>query len=258
MIQLTTTSFHYQKHKVIKDLSCSIKSNTITAIVGPNGAGKSTLLKLIGKLIKPSTGEVQFNGQNLKTIKPKTYAKQLSFLMQHPALPEGFTVEQVVMLGRIPYLGLLGKPSSTDHDKVSLAIKEVGLEQYKQKLLAELSGGQQQRAWIAMAIAQDTPYILLDEPTTFLDLSHQIKLLNLLKELKEKHQKTIIMVIHDLNLASYYADEVIVLNKGELVTQGNAEIVLTEALMSEIFNLKSTLHHCKKTNTRTFIPAIAC
>lgn len=254
MIELKSISFQYHNHEIIKDLSCTIQPNKLTAVIGPNGAGKSTLLQLIGKLIEPSSGAVHLNQKNIKTIKPKVYAKSMSFLMQSPTLPEGFTVEQIVMLGRVPYLGLLGKPTKDDHEQVNEAIEDVGLSQLKQKLLTELSGGQQQRAWIAMAIAQNTPYILLDEPTTFLDLSHQIKLLNLLSELRKRHRKTIIMVIHDLNLASYYADELIVLSDGELVAQGNTKAVLTETLMSEVFNLKSALHHCKETNTRTFIP----
>jgi iron complex transport system ATP-binding protein len=205
-------------------------------------------------LLKPKTGSISFAEQALSEINHKAYAKKVSLLLQSSMPPEGFTVKQVVMLGRVPYLGLLGKPSKIDNEIVEKAIAEVRLVEQQGKLLVELSGGQQQRAWIAMAIAQNTPCVLLDEPTTFLDLTYQVQLLDSLVDLKEKHKKTIVMIIHDLNLASYYADELIVINNGQVVAQGETQSVLTTSLMEEVFKVKSVELCCERTNRRTFVP----
>jgi iron complex transport system ATP-binding protein len=250
MIELESVSYAYQNKPIIKQLSCHIPDNKITAIIGPNGAGKSTFLKLLGKLITANSGRVIFKGKDINKIKHKCFAQELSFLMQNPVLPDSYTVEQLVMLGRYPYLGLFGKSCKKDREAVNNAIAQVGLSEIKTMQLDQLSGGQQQRAWIAMAIAQDTPYILLDEPTSFLDLSYQLELLKLLRELRNKRKKTIIMVIHDVNLASYFSDEVLVLKDGDLIAQGNTREVLNESLMKDVFNVNM------KDFSGTFIPEI--
>ena len=210
----------------------------------------------MGKLCVPHSGHALLHKQPIAKIKAKKFARQVSFLAQNPISPDGYTVEQLVMLGRYPYLGLFGKPTLKDHQTVNKAMAQVDLGNMKDTPLEELSGGQRQRAWIAMAIAQDTPYIILDEPTSFLDLSCQLSLLDLLIDLRDNFQKTIIMVIHDLNLASYYADEIIVLKSGKLITQGPKNQVLNETLLNQVFNVNTQVFTCNKRHTRTFIPSI--
>jgi ABC-type cobalamin/Fe3+-siderophores transport system ATPase subunit len=229
-----------QENKIIlKDIDATIKAGKITTIIGPNGSGKSTLLKSIAQLITPKRGEIYLEGKNLRQLSRKNIAKKLAFMTQGSICPDNMTVKDLVMLGRFVHQNFWSAASKSDHDYVHDVINQVGLSDRKECSLTTLSGGQLQRAWMAMVLAQDTPYLLLDEPTTYLDLSYQIDLLNLIRSLNKNLKKTIVMVLHDLNHAIQYSDEIIVLHQNSLYAQGNAKSLITENLLSSVFKLQA-------------------
>lgn len=228
----------YDGAPVVLNLDLAIPTGQITALVGPNGCGKSTLLKGLARLLKPRAGAVYLDGKSLLKLSTKAMAKQLGILPQGPTAPEGFTVRDLVAQGRFPYQNWLQQWSKEDERLVESALAITSMTDLADRALDTLSGGQRQRAWLAMALAQDTEILLLDEPTTFLDLAHQMELLDLLYELNQSQGRTIVMVLHDLNQACRYADYLVAVKEGRVFAQGDPMQVMTEAMVSKVFGLE--------------------
>lgn len=238
MITTKNLSVSYGKNTIIHDLSFTIPAGKITALIGPNGCGKSTLLKALSRIKKPSSGQITLYDKPLSSFADKALAREVSMLSQILTTPEGVSVRRLVEYGRSPYVSHWGRLSEQDKHIVELSMREAGVIDLAEIKVDSLSGGQRQRAWIAMVLAQDTPIVLLDEPTTYLDLSHQVELMGIMQKLNEKG-KTVVVVLHDLNQACRYCDQLVVLKDGQLVTQGSPKTVFTEALLSEVFSLNA-------------------
>jgi iron complex transport system ATP-binding protein len=228
----------YEGAPVVRNLDLGIPTGKITVLVGANGCGKSTLLRGLARLLKPKSGMVYLDGKDIVQLKSKTVAQKLGMLTQSPIAPEGLTVRDLVAMGRYPYQNWLQQWSKEDEMKLAEALEITAMNKLADRALDKLSGGQRQRAWIAMILAQDTDILLLDEPTTFLDLSHQVELLDLLQELHESKGKTIVMVLHDLNLACRYADYLVAVQQGKVYTMGTPKQVMTELMVRDVFNLE--------------------
>jgi iron complex transport system ATP-binding protein len=255
-VALTTRrlTLAYDGNVIIQGLDLAIPQGQITTLVGPNGCGKSTLLRGMARLLKPKGGTVYLEGDAIAHLPTKELAKRLGILPQSPTAPEGLTVRELVAQGRYPHQNWLQQWSREDELKVEEAIATTHLHDFANRPLDTLSGGQRQRAWIAMALAQNTDILLLDEPTTYLDLAHQIEVLDLLHDLNTQQGKTIIMVLHDLNQAGRYADHLIALKAGTVYAQGNPREVMTESLVREVFGLKSRIIRDPVVGTPLCIP----
>jgi iron complex transport system ATP-binding protein len=227
----------YDHKTVIQDVSLVVPSGKISVIIGANGCGKSTLLKTMARLIKPSSGQIILDGKPISQFPPKQLARILGLLPQSPVIPEGITVADLVGRGRFPHQAWLSGWTKKDYEAVAEAMEFMNIIEFANHPIDELSGGQRQRVWIAMALAQQTDILLLDEPTTFLDITYQIEILDLLTDLNRKHGTTIIMVLHDINLSARYADHIFALHKGRLVAEGEPSKVITSTLIKEIFGL---------------------
>jgi iron complex transport system ATP-binding protein len=231
----------YDKNSVVASLDLAIPTGQMTALVGPNGCGKSTLLRGLARLLKPQSGTVYLDGKAIAQLPTKEVAKRIGILPQSPSAPEGLTVRELIAQGRYPHQTWLQQWSQEDEQMLKLAIAMTHLAPFAERPLDTLSGGQRQRAWIAMTLAQNTDILLLDEPTTFLDLAHQIEVLDLLYDLNRDRGRTIVMVLHDLNLACRYADNLIALRDGQVFAQGTATQVMTETMLREVFGLESKI-----------------
>jgi len=238
MISTKNLSVSYGPKTIIKDLTFTVKKGKITALIGPNGCGKSTLLKSLSRINKSSPGQVLLADKPLSEFADKQLAQKMSLLPQVLITPEGITVQRLVEYGRSPYLSHWGKLGKEDKEMVLTAMQETGVHEFAQQPVESLSGGQRQRAWIAMILAQDTDIVMLDEPTTYLDLSHQIELMKLMQAMKDQG-KTVIVVLHDLNQACRYCDHLVVMKEGDLITEGTPKSVFTETLLRDVFSLEA-------------------
>ena len=247
-------SLSYDNTHIIHDLSVTIPTNKITALVGPNGCGKSTLLRGISRLLKPRRGSVVLDTNDIWSMPTKELAKRLGILPQGPVAPEGLTVHELVAQGRYPHQSWLQQWSAEDERITLEALEITDIAAFADRPVDTLSGGQRQRAWIAMTLAQDSDLILLDEPTTFLDLAYQIDVLNLLHDLNVERGKTIVMVLHDLNQACRYADFLVALCGGEIRAQGAPSEVVTEDLVNSVFGVESRIMRDPITDTPLIIP----
>ena len=227
----------YGDRAIIQHLDVQIPPGRITAIVGANGCGKSTLLRALARLLPPREGRVLLDGESLQSRHSKEVARVLGLLPQSPTAPEGIAVADLVGRGRHPHQKLLARWSARDYEVVAQSLAATGTTDLADRAVDELSGGQRQRAWIAMALAQETDVLLLDEPTTFLDVAHQIEVLDLLTDLNRDRGTTIVMVLHDINLAARYADHIFAMRAGELVASGTPAEVVTATLIKEVFDL---------------------
>lgn len=227
----------YDNKTILHDVSLAIPSNKISIIIGANGCGKSTLLKTMARLIKPISGQVMLDEKSINKIPPKQLARVLGLLPQSPIVPEGITVADLVGRGRFPHHSFLKGWSTEDYEAVAEAMEIMNITEFADSHIDELSGGQRQRVWIAMALAQQTDILFLDEPTTYLDITYQVEILDLLTDLNRKHGTTIVMVLHDINLSARYADYIFALHKGRLVSEGTPTHVITSELIKDIFNL---------------------
>ncbi|PGC26380.1 cobalamin/Fe(3+)-siderophore ABC transporter ATP-binding protein [Bacillus wiedmannii] len=228
----------YGETIIIDELNLEIPKGEITIFIGSNGCGKSTLLRSLARLLKPTTGDILLDNQAIQSMQTKQIARQMAILPQGPQAPEGLTVLQLVKQGRYPYQTWLKKWSEKDEEMVQKALAATGMTEFAERDVHALSGGQRQRAWIAMTLAQDTDIILLDEPTTYLDMTHQIEVLDLLFELNETEQRTIVMVLHDLNLACRYADNIVAIQDKQIYAQGKPEEVVDEKLVRDVFRME--------------------
>lgn len=240
-ISTKNLNISYGNLDIVKDLNLDIPKGKITTIIGSNGCGKSTILKTIARIIQAKSGDIFVNNINIKEQSPKDLAKVMAVLPQSPQAPSGLTVEELIAYGRFPHQKGFGKMRKEDEDIVTWALKSTGIEDFRERPMEALSGGQRQRAWIAMALAQQTEILILDEPTTYLDLAHQLEILKLLEELNRKQGTTIIMVIHELNNAARFADHMIGVKKGKVVCQGTAHEVMTKENLKELFNIDAEI-----------------
>ncbi|MFF4416277.1 ABC transporter ATP-binding protein [Streptosporangium sp. NPDC001559] len=244
----------YGDRVIVDGLDLGIEAGTVTTIIGPNGCGKSTLLRALGRLLKPSGGEVLLDGKRIDRMPTREVAKILGVLPQAPTAPEGLTVADLVARGRHPHQTWYRQWSSGDETAVNEALSMTGLLDLGERPLDELSGGQRQRAWISMALAQGTDLLLLDEPTTFLDLAHQIEVLELVRRLHGELGRTVVMVLHDLNLAARYTDHLVAMRLGKVVAAGPPAEVLTEELLAEVFDLAARVIEDPVTGTPMVVP----
>lgn len=236
-IETKSLTLSYGDNIIIEELDLQIPKGEITVFIGSNGCGKSTLLQSLARLLKPANGTILLDGKQILKLPTKEVAKQLAILPQGPIAPEGITVLQLVKQGRYPHQRWFQQWSEEDENKVLEALKLTGMETLADRPVDSLSGGQRQRAWIAMTLAQDTDTILLDEPTTYLDMAHQIEILDLLFELNETKKRTIVMVLHDLNLACRYAHHLVAIHDKKVYSQGKPEEVVTCELVKDVFQI---------------------
>jgi len=244
----------YDDRVVVEALSLAIPPGRITAIVGANACGKSTLLRALGRLLAPRGGSVLLDGQELASVPTKELARRLGMLPQAPVAPDGITVADLVARGRYPHQGLFRRWSAEDERLVEEALAATGVADLRDRPLDELSGGQRQRAWIAMALAQDTELLLLDEPTTYLDLAHQLEILDLLADLNEERGRTIVMVLHDLTLACRYADHLVALRDGAVHAAGPPAEVVDAPLVHAVFGVRCRVVPCPVSGAPLCLP----
>lgn len=231
-------SIKYNKHLVLNNLNFKLIENKITAILGPNGSGKSTLLKTLSGLIHCQSGEILINSQNINQISRPALAKILSILPQSPESPNDITVRQLVQYGRYIHSSWFNKHAKEDNEYVKWALAATNLTALAENFMHELSGGERQRVWIAMSLAQNSNYLFLDEPTTYLDIKFQFEVLHLLKELNCKENKTIIMVLHEIQHALNYADYILLLQHGEICAYGTVSEIIKSGAIDKVFNVK--------------------
>ncbi|MEH0582308.1 MULTISPECIES: ABC transporter ATP-binding protein [Streptomyces] len=245
----------YDQRVIAERLSVEIPDNSFTVIVGPNACGKSTLLRALSRMLKPSEGRVLLDGQAIQSLPAKKVARTLGLLPQSSIAPDGITVADLVGRGRYPHQGILRQWSAEDERVVQESMAQTGVAELAGRYVDELSGGQRQRVWIAMALAQQTPLLLLDEPTTYLDIQHQIDVLDLCAELHEEQGRTLVAVLHDLNHAARYATHLIALKGGEVIAQGAPDDVVTARLVQEVFGLRCQVIEDPETGTPLVVPA---
>ncbi len=231
----------YDKKTIVHGVNMLIPTNKISVIIGANGCGKSTLLKTMARLIKPTSGEITLDGKPLSKMPSKQLARILGLLPQSPIVPEGITVADLVGRGRYPHQSMFSGWSKKDYEAVAEAMDIMNITEFANQNIDELSGGQRQRVWIAMALAQQTDILFLDEPTTYLDITYQIEILDLLTDLNRKRGTTIVMVLHDINLSARYADHIFALRQGKLVAEGKPADVITSELIKDVFGLRCSV-----------------
>jgi iron complex transport system ATP-binding protein len=240
-LRTTGLTLGYDDRTVIDDLSLELPTGRITAIVGANACGKSTLLRSMSRLLRPAGGQVLLDGRAVHQTPARELARTLGLLPQSPIVPEGISVADLVGRGRHPHQRAFQRWSRADDDAVGTALDVTGTAELADRNVDELSGGQRQRVWIAMALAQETDVLLLDEPTTFLDVAHQVEVLDLLRDLNLRNGTTVVMVLHDLNLAARYADHLVALADGTVCAAGTPAAVLTEETVRRVFGLESVI-----------------
>lgn len=244
----------YGERTILDGVSLTVPAGQTTAIVGANACGKSTLLRVLSRLLTPAQGSVLLDSDAIHQMPTRRLAQQLGFLPQSPIAPEGISVLELVSRGRHPHQGLFKRWSVADEAAVAEALAATQMSELAERHVDELSGGQRQRVWIAMALAQQTKVLLLDEPTTFLDINHQVEVLDLLTDLNRERGTTIVMVLHELNLAARYADQLVAMANGDVYAVGPPEEILTEQMVREVFGLESRVIEDPVTGKPMMIP----
>lgn len=244
----------YGSRTVVHDLDLQVPEGRVTAIVGPNGCGKSTLLRGMSRLLRPKDGRVLIDGSDVHELPTKQVARSLALLPQHPVVPEGITVGELVARGRHPHHGLLRRWTREDDEVVAEALALTGSERLVSREVSELSGGQRQRVWIAMVLAQRTDLMLLDEPTSFLDIAHQVEVLDLVRDLSVDRGTTVVMVLHDLAMAARYADHLVAMRGGRVVAQGTPRDVVTAETVCDVFGITCRVLWQEATGDLSVIP----
>ncbi|GIP28970.1 iron-dicitrate ABC transporter ATP-binding protein [Paenibacillus sp. J23TS9] len=243
MVRLYTTELNigYGERSIVKNLSVNIPDKKITAIIGSNGCGKSTLLKAITRIIPHQGGTVILDGENIAKENTKQLARKMAILPQTPESAAGLTVGELVSYGRFPYQKGFGRLTTQDYEVIDWALEKTGTLDFKFRSVDTLSGGQRQRVWIAMALAQETDIIFLDEPTTYLDMAHQLEVLELLQKLNLEQERTIVMVLHDINQAARFADYLVALKDGEIVKTGSSEEVICPEVLKQVYQIDAAI-----------------
>ncbi|WP_231949534.1 ABC transporter ATP-binding protein [Alloactinosynnema sp. L-07] len=244
----------YDERIVARELGVTIEDGSFTVIIGPNACGKSTLLKALARVIRASEGEVYLDGRAISTYSTKHLAREVGLLPQTSIAPGGITVDDLVARGRYPHQRMLRQWSTEDESAVADAMRRTGVHDLADRFVDELSGGQRQRVWLAMVLAQRTPIVLLDEPTTFLDISHQMEVLDLCATLHEQGDHTLVLVLHDINQACRYATNLIVMRQGEVVAQGAPDEIVTESLIADVFGLRCRIIPDPEVGTPMVVP----
>lgn len=253
-LEALNLSLAYAGTKIVDDLSLQLPAGKITVIVGANGCGKSTLLRGMSRLLKPAAGTVLLDGADIHSRPAREVATKLGLLPQAPSAPDGITVRELVGRGRYPHQGWFRRWSAQDEAAVERALSVTGTTELAERPIDELSGGQRQRVWIAMALAQETGLLLLDEPTTYLDVAHQVEVLDVISELNRERGTTVVIVLHDLNLAARYADHLVALKDGAVIAQGHPCDVVSEAVVSEVFGMRCAVIEDPLTGTPLVLP----
>lgn len=241
IIDIRSVVTGYEDRIILDDLSLSLKKGAISTIIGENGCGKSTLLKTIGRILRPKSGTVMVGEHNVHTTNTREIAKIIGMLPQSPKAPGGLTVREIVEYGRFPHKKSSRKLSAEDKAIVDETLAKTDLSELQDRSISALSGGQRQRVWIAMVLAQQTDIILLDEPTTYLDMAYQLEVLNLIRELNRERGITVVMVLHDINQASRFSDELIMLREGRVLAQGTPAEVMTKEVLRRVFDIDALL-----------------
>ncbi|MBP1963779.1 ABC transporter ATP-binding protein [Paenibacillus aceris] len=244
----------YDDRLIVSNLNLAIPDAKITALVGANGSGKSTILKSLARIMKIKGGQVYLDGKSIHQRTTKEVARELAIFPQNPTAPEGLTVSELVSYGRFPHQKGFGSMTKEDKETVNWAIEVTGMTPFADRPVDQLSGGQRQRAWIAMALAQQTDILFLDEPTTFLDMAHQLEVLKLLQKLNKEEGRTIIMVVHDLNHATHYAHHMVAIVQGQVVSEGTPEQVVTTPVLREVFGIEADIVKDPRTGVPLCIP----
>lgn len=236
VLELVHVDLGYGEEKICQGISTRFRPGEFTAIIGPNGCGKSTVLKALGRTLKPMAGKILLDGEELGNLRAKQVAQRIGILPQHPITPESMRVKDLVARGRHPYHSLFRQWLPGDREIIDEAMQATGIAGMAEDLVVELSGGQRQRAWIAMVLAQHTDYVLLDEPTSFLDIAYQLDVLELARDVA-RSGRAVVAVLHDLNQAAHYADRLVVMQEGKIVAQGSPAEVLSPTLLAEVFGI---------------------
>lgn len=236
-MEVRDVHFAYGKNKILKGASLTVEKSKITTIMGANGCGKSTLFSLMTKNLSPGKGKIFLKGKNILNLRLNEFARRVAIVHQYNTASDDITVERLVSFGRTPHLGVMGAKGEDDEKFIEWAMEVTNVAQFRERELSRLSGGQRQRAWIAMALAQGTETLFLDEPTTYLDIRYQIEILELVKKLNREYGKTIIMVLHDINQAIYFSDKIIGLCEGKVLVQGDPNEVITEESIKALYGI---------------------
>ncbi|MFD2705907.1 ABC transporter ATP-binding protein [Salibacterium lacus] len=229
----------YENHTVFKDLNISIAEGRITTIIGPNGCGKSTLLKTIGRILKQTGGQVFLQEENLNTIPTREIARRLSLLPQNPAAPGELTVEELIAYGRYPHRKNINKLTGRDQEMIEWAMELTKTAAFRSRSIGTLSGGQKQKVWLAMALAQHTKVLLLDEPTTYLDMAHQLDVLQIVETLNRDYECSVVMVLHDINHAARFSHEMVAMKEGEIIASGEPADIMKEGVLRDVFDIQA-------------------
>jgi ABC-type cobalamin/Fe3+-siderophores transport system ATPase subunit len=237
MLKIENLTVAYDSRRILHGVSLNVDAGEIVTLIGPNGAGKSTLIRAVSGVVPIESGEIWIDGQSLRRMSTMARARRLAVVPQARNLPPAFTVYESVLMGRTPYLGWFGRAEAADHERVRYALERTQMKSMAERRVGELSGGEQQRVLLARALAQDTPALLLDEPITHLDLQHRERLIRLIRELAIHKELAVLMVLHDLNLASMYADRIALLVDGRFDTIGTPPEVLTEANLTRVYEI---------------------
>ncbi len=248
-------SFSFGQEPVVEDLDFKVSNSEIVGIIGANGAGKSTIVKLLSKVLKPESGAIAIDENELDSLSRMGLARLLAVVSQISELPESFTVEEIVMMGRTPHIGFLASETKKDYEIVEKVMARTDVLKFKSRLLGSLSGGEKQRVVLARALAQEPRYLLLDEPTNHLDLNHSIELMRLIKQ-EVKNGLGVLLIMHDLNLASRVCDRLLVLESGKIVGQGNTNEVISKTLIRNVFGAEVAIYKAPNDNTKIIIPKI--
>jgi iron complex transport system ATP-binding protein len=238
MISCKNLKVGYEEKVIIENLSLSINKGEVVSIIGPNGCGKSTLLKTLSRIIKPMSGGIYIQNESIKNLKSKYISQKVCLLSQHNDAPGDLTVEELVYFGRIPHKKWYESKTKSDEEIVNWAIENTGLKRYKNTPINSLSGGERQRAYIAQALCQKPDILLLDEPTTYLDISYQLEVMELVREINEKFNITIVMVLHELNQASKYSDRLVIMKDGEIVSDGCPKEVINKETIKQVYKIE--------------------
>ncbi|MGN4123813.1 ABC transporter ATP-binding protein [Lysinibacillus sphaericus] len=247
--RMENLSSGYEQVRVFEGLNLSIEEGKVTTIIGPNGCGKSTLLKTIGRILKKQQGTVYLQEQNMQSLSSKDIAKKLAILSQTPVAPGQLKVEELVAYGRYPHRNNVNRLTKKDEEMIEWSLSVTNTIDFRNREIAQLSGGQRQRVWLAMALAQETNILLLDEPTTYLDMAHQLEVLDIVKSLNEKHGCTIVMVLHDINHAARYSDHLIAMRQGAVIEMGTPKEILCADVMRKVFHINARIMEDPATKT---------